>query len=74
MQPGHPLSQFRLKHQDIAHQLYQSYQFGMLSCHAISILDQSLELVVLCKSYDLQHRPKLGENLRKCERAQLGVI
>lgn len=37
----------------------------MLSCHAISILDQSLELVVLCESDDLQHSPEFGENLDK---------
>ncbi len=35
----------------------------MLSCHAIGILDQSLELVVLSESDDLQHSAKLGENL-----------
>lgn len=37
----------------------------MLSRHSISILDQSLELVVLCESDDLQHSPELGENLEK---------
>lgn len=63
-----------LKHHGKEHQLYQSYQFGMLSCHAISILDQSLELVVLCESDDLQHCPKLGENLRKCESTIWGDI
>lgn len=41
-----------------------SYQFGVLSRHSISVLDQSLELVVLCESDDFQHGPKLGENLR----------
>lgn len=37
----------------------------MLSRHSISILDQSLELVVLCERDDLQHSPELGENLEK---------
>lgn len=45
--------------------LYQHYQFGVLSCHAICILDQSLELVVLSESDDLQHSAELGENLGK---------
>lgn len=43
--------------------LHQSYQFGVLGCHAVSILNESLELVVLCEGDDLQHSPKLGENL-----------
>lgn len=47
--------------------MYQSYQFSMLSCHAISVLDQSLELVVLCESDDLQHSAELGENLRRTD-------
>lgn len=45
------------------HWLHQSYQFGVLGCHAVSILNESLELVVLCEGNDLQHSPKLGENL-----------
>ncbi len=43
--------------------MYQSYQFGVLSRHAISILDQSLELVVLGESDDLQYSAELRENL-----------
>lgn len=43
--------------------MYQSYQFSVLSCHAIGVLDQSLELIVLGKSDDLQHCAKLRENL-----------
>lgn len=35
----------------------------MLGRHAVSILNESLELVVLCEGDDLQHSPKLGENL-----------
>lgn len=45
--------------------MYQSYQFGVLSCHAIGVLDQSLKLVVLGESDDLQHCAELGENLRR---------
>lgn len=45
--------------QDKEHWLYQSYQFGVLSGHAIGILDQSLELIVLSESDDLQHGAKL---------------
>lgn len=35
-----------------------SHQFGVLSCHAVRILDQSLKLVVLSESDDLQHGTK----------------
>lgn len=44
--------------------LHQSYQFGVLGCHAVGILNESLELVVLCEGDDLQHSPELGENLK----------
>lgn len=44
-----------------------SYQFGMLSCHAVSILNQRLKLVVLCESDDLQDSPKLRENLENAD-------
>lgn len=43
--------------------LHQSYQFGVLGCHAVHMLNESLELVVLCEGDDLQHSPELGENL-----------
>lgn len=39
--------------------LHQSYQFSMLSCHCICILDQCLELVVLSECDDFQHSAKL---------------
>ena len=42
----------------------QSYQFGVLCSHAISVLDQGLELVVLGEGDDLQNGAKLGEDLR----------
>lgn len=35
----------------------------MLSRHAVGVLDQSLELVVLSEGDDLQHGTKLGEDL-----------
>jgi len=35
----------------------------VLSCQAVSILDQSLELVVLSESDDLQHGAEFRENL-----------
>lgn len=41
----------------------QAHQFSMLSCHSICKLDQSLELVVLGESDDLQNGAELGENL-----------
>lgn len=44
--------------------LHQSYQFGVLGRHAVGILNESLELVVLCEGDDLQHSPELGENLK----------
>lgn len=40
----------------------------MLGRHAVSILNESLELVVLCEGDDLQHGPKLGENLEGRQR------
>lgn len=43
----------------------QSYHLGMLRCHGISILDESLELVVLGKGDDLQHCTKFRENLQE---------
>lgn len=48
--------------------LHQSYQFGVLGRHAVGILNESLELVVLCEGDDLQHSPKLGENLEGRQR------
>lgn len=43
--------------------MLQSYQFGVLGCHAVHMLNESLELVVLCEGDDLQYSPELGENL-----------
>lgn len=43
--------------------LHKSYQFGVLGCHAVHMLNESLELVVLCEGDDLQYSPELGENL-----------
>lgn len=40
------------------------YHFGVLCRHGVSILDQSLELVVLSEGDDLQNRPILGEDLQ----------
>lgn len=62
----------RPKQYDKEHQLDQSYQFGVLSRQAIGVLDQSLELVVLGESDDLQHSAKLRENLER-RAARLGV-
>lgn len=38
--------------------------FGVLCRHGVSVLDQSLELVVLSEGDDLQNRPILGEDLQ----------
>ena len=62
----------RAKQYDKAHQLDQSYQFGVLSRQAIGVLDQSLELVVLGESDDLQHSAEFRENLQR-RTARLGV-
>lgn len=43
----------------------RSYQFGVLRCHAVGVLDQSLKLVVLGEGDDLQHGAELRENLQR---------
>jgi hypothetical protein len=41
-----------------------TYHFGVLCRHGVSVLDQSLELVVLSEGDDLQNRPIFGEDLQ----------
>lgn len=43
-----------------------------MGCHAVCVLNESLELVVLCEGDDLQHSPELGENLEGRQHNQDG--